>query len=180
MDYDLKYALANMVAVVLGCEPQSNHLWYHLFGQKSLFGTYLTGFLYNRVVGSSGFHYDCGVELTHDGKFGRTTYAGRWNYNIDFLYFLLLVNFGSFCVALLTQQDANSSISGPLISHWLPVRQYCVSQLRTAWMHLKTTLKLSREKQNFFVMNCLKSFYKVRECFYIKLCNTIIIVLTGV
>ena len=160
-DADLRYAVANMVAVILGCNPRSNHLWYHLFEQQPLYNTYLTGFMYDRTV--RGLHYDCGVELTHEGQLGRVVYAGRWHYNLHFLYFMLFVNFGSFCVALLTQPEAKRNIHGPLISAWQPVRHYCVSQLRTLWVHIQTNLKLSKEEPSFLIMSCFKRFYEV--CF---------------
>ena len=34
-----------MVAVVLACEPRSNHLWYHMFAADGLSGSYMTGFM---------------------------------------------------------------------------------------------------------------------------------------
>ena len=44
-DIDLCHCLANLVGVVLGCQPQSNHLWYHLFSPNELKNTYMTGFM---------------------------------------------------------------------------------------------------------------------------------------
>ena len=44
-DEDLCHCLANLVGVVLGCQPQSCHLWYHLFSPDELKGTYMTGFM---------------------------------------------------------------------------------------------------------------------------------------
>ena len=37
--------MANLVAVIIGCQPQSNHLWYHLFSPHELKDTYMTGFM---------------------------------------------------------------------------------------------------------------------------------------
>ena len=42
---ELRHALANMVAAVLACPPQSNHLWYHLFAANELNGTHMTAFM---------------------------------------------------------------------------------------------------------------------------------------
>ena len=162
-DAYLMYALANMVAVILGCEPGSNHLWYHLFDQQPIWNTYITGFMYDKTMGR-GYHYDCGVELTYDGQFGRPTYekhATRGTYDLHSLYHLMWLNFGSFCMALLTQPEAQENISGKLISDWQPVRHYCVAQLRKIWAHMITNIKLSQEELSFLFMASMKKFYKV-------------------
>lgn len=44
-DTDLCHSLANLVAVIIGCQPQSTHLWYHMFAADQLKGTYMTGFM---------------------------------------------------------------------------------------------------------------------------------------
>lgn len=44
-DLDLRYSLANLVAMIVGSPSQSNHLWYHLFAPQELKKTYLTGYL---------------------------------------------------------------------------------------------------------------------------------------
>ena len=44
-DIDLCHSLANLVAVIVGTQPQSNHLWYHLFSPDELVDTYMTGFM---------------------------------------------------------------------------------------------------------------------------------------
>jgi hypothetical protein len=44
-DLDLRYSLANMVAVIVGSPPRSNHLWYHLFAPQELKHTFMIGFL---------------------------------------------------------------------------------------------------------------------------------------
>ena len=47
-DVALRRALANMIAAVLGCPPQSNHLWYHVFAADELKNSYMTGFMVSR------------------------------------------------------------------------------------------------------------------------------------
>ena len=42
---ELRRALANLVAVVLGSPQESNHLWYHMFKPEALEMTYMTGFM---------------------------------------------------------------------------------------------------------------------------------------
>ena len=44
-DRDLRYSLANLVAVIVGSPSGSNHLWYHLFSPEKLSATFMTGFL---------------------------------------------------------------------------------------------------------------------------------------
>ncbi len=64
------------------------------------------------------------------------------------------------CVFVL-QPDADNIIHGPLISEWLSLRHYCVSQLRTIWMHMRNNLGISEEQRSFLVMRCCKRFYEV-------------------
>ena len=62
-----------------------------------------------------GLLYDCGCELTADGFWGRTDYEVRGQkgpLNLHSLYLLLWINFGSFCLSLLTQCDAQHAIKG--------------------------------------------------------------------
>ena len=42
--------MANMVAVVLACEPCSNHLWYHMFAANELSGSHMTGFMVSPII----------------------------------------------------------------------------------------------------------------------------------
>ena len=119
---------------------------------------------YNFTLGYCGYHYDCGVELSPEGWFGRPDYekhATRGTYTLHSLYLLLWANFGAFCIALLTQPEAEAAIHGAIISKWLSVRQYCVSQLHTIWMHMRNNLDLSDEERSFLVMRCTKRLYEV-------------------
>lgn len=42
---DLRAALVYMVAIILGCRPQSTHLWYDVFAPDELVNTFLPGFM---------------------------------------------------------------------------------------------------------------------------------------
>lgn len=44
-DLDLRHALANLMAVILGSPSRSNHLWFHMFAADRLQNTYMTGFM---------------------------------------------------------------------------------------------------------------------------------------
>ena len=119
---------------------------------------------YNFTIGHGGYRYDCGVELSADGEYGRQEYvkhAERGTYTLHSLYLLLWANFGTLCMALLTQPKAQAAIQGPIISSWLSVRHYCVSQLRTIWAHIQNNLSLLDEERSFLVMSCTKRLYEV-------------------
>ena len=119
---------------------------------------------YNFEIGRGGYCYDCGVELSADGQYGRQKYvkhATRGTYTLHSLYFLLWANFGTLCMALLTQPEAKAAIHGPIISEWQSVKHYCVSQLRTIWTHMQNNLSLLDEERSFLVMCCTKRLYEV-------------------
>ena len=71
-DIDLRHSLANLVGAVLGCPPNSNHLWYHLFHPEELPGTYMTGFMvlygYQKTLWPAFIH----VLLTHTHDYHST------------------------------------------------------------------------------------------------------------
>lgn len=50
---DMRNALAHLIAVVLGCPPQSSHLWYHMFAPEDLANSYITGFMVSLNAGIS-------------------------------------------------------------------------------------------------------------------------------
>lgn len=108
--------------------------------------------------------YDCGVELSVDGDYGRSDYlqCGEGNsVTLHSRYLLLWANFGAFCMALLTQPGAQEAISGRVISSWQPLRHYCLSQLHTVWIHMRNNLHLSLEEQSFFVMRSMQRLIQV-------------------
>ena len=115
-----------------------------------------------------GLLYDCGVELSPEGQFGRQDYkkhACRGTYTLHSLYLLLWANFGCFCVTLLTQPDSDQRIHGKIISEWLSLRHYCVSQLKTLWLHLRNNLGLTDEQRAFFVMRAMDRLWQVGSAY---------------
>ena len=58
--------------------------------------------------------YDCGYNLTADGEYrwAHTAQAHRGALNLHSLHLLLWVNFGAFCLSLLTQPGAQDVIKG--------------------------------------------------------------------
>jgi len=115
--------------------------------------------------------YDCGVELSPDGTYGRPDYlhhATRGTLSLQSLYLLLWANFGAFCMALITQPDAQEKISGPVISSWQHIRHYCVSQLRSVWWHMNNNLQMSTEELSFFIMKCMQTMIEVTHAVVIQ------------
>ena len=88
-------------------------------------------------------------------------HACRGTYTLHSLYLLLWANFGTFCMALLTQPDAEEKIHGHIISINLSLRNYCVSQLKMLWKHIRDNLGLSEEQRSFFVMDAMTKIYEV-------------------
>ena len=126
--------------------------------------TYMCKYQYNAKIDQDDLLYDCGVELSSEGLFGRQDYmkhATRGMYTLHSLYLLLWANFGAFCMSLLTQPEAEAAIHGHIISKRLSVQQYCVSKLRTVWKHMRKNLGLSDEERSFLVMCCTKKLYEV-------------------
>ena len=126
---------------------------------------------YDSTIHHDGLLYDCGVELSSNGQFGRQDYkkhACRGTYTLHSLYLLLWANFSAFCLALLTQPDADKHIHGPIISEKFSVRHYCVSQLRILWMHLLNNLGLSEEQRSFFTMRAMNRLREVSPKHCIK------------
>ena len=74
---------------------------------------------------------------------------------------MLWSNFCGFCIALLTQEDAELKLSGKLISEEEPIRQYCVTQMYTMWNLLKEGLNITEEERLLLVRGCLNNLLEV-------------------
>ena len=53
-DVQLRHALANLIALAFSLPHRSTHLWYFLFGQSELEGTFLPGFMVRSSFEHSG------------------------------------------------------------------------------------------------------------------------------
>jgi hypothetical protein len=93
--------------------------------------------------------YDCGVELSITGGYGRATYYRRPPLNA--LYHLLFVNFAALTVSLFTQPNGYELLEMKVFSPTLPIRNYCVAMLRMLWYHLHQTMKMSVEEASLLV-----------------------------
>ncbi len=121
---------------------------------------------HDATVHRGGLMYDDGVELTPDGHFGRQAYkkhASRGTYTLHSLYLLLWANFGSFCMALLTQPNSDQRIRGRIISERVSLRHFCVSQLKDLWKHIQNNLGLSDEQRSFFIMRAMTKLLRVSD-----------------
>ena len=108
--------------------------------------------------------YGYGTELSLEGQFAHKDYAQhacRGTYTLHSLYLLLWANFGAFCMALLTQPGKEDPIHSIVISKTIPIRHYCISQVKALWKHMCSSIGLSEEKRAFFVTQALHRLYKV-------------------
>lgn len=104
-------------------------------------------------------YYDCGVELTIAGDYGRSYYSKDVPLRTEYL--LLLISFSAFVVNLYTQPDEESRIHGKVISPKLPVRNYCTKQLFISWHHLQQSMNMSVEEVALLVTTSLEKFIEV-------------------
>ena len=109
---------------------------------------------------SGPWHYDCGVELTSEGDYGRTYYKRRISLHSQYL--LLFVNFSAFCVSLYTQKGVTEKLSGPVITPTLSIRHYCLGQLQTLWSHIQVNLNITLEEASHLIMRTLLRFLQVQ------------------
>lgn len=108
------------------------------------------------------YHYDCGLQFHTDGRPASKSRSGiLHNTSLNALYVLLLANFGSFCMSLLTQPDMKQQLLGPIISDFLPLRSYCIAQVKMHWLFLQNLMNLTEEERSFFVVQIMMKFRQV-------------------
>ncbi len=113
---------------------------------------------------SKDMSYDCGVELSPDGQYGRPDYLERADHgplSLHSFYLVLWANLSSLCMSLITApQGLTDSVC--IIS---PENQnqsgFCLQQLRDVWRLMRENMKLSLEEQSFFVMRCMHKLLDV-------------------
>lgn len=108
-----------------------------------------------------GLQYNNCVELSPSGLYGQQDYANRGTLTLHSLYLLLWANFGTFCISLLTQQKAEEHLHGSILSKDIPIRNYCISQLQTVWLHIKNNLNISDEQRSCLVIQAMWNLYEV-------------------
>lgn len=101
--------------------------------------------------------YNFGVQLkSKSGIYAKYSYlkhATRGSLNLHSLHLLLWTNFSAFCVSLVTRQNADLQLRS-LFSDDLPVRSYCISQLRSLWTNMRKSLHALDEELVFLVQRC--------------------------
>ena len=118
---------------------------------------------YNSKV-SSEWTYDCGVELTKSGMYGRPDYfshATRGTLGLNSLYLLLWANFGAFSLGLLTQVQGQEKIISLMPGKANQIRHYCHSQLQCLWKFMSINLHLNVEERSYFVMTAMLKLLEV-------------------
>ena len=119
---------------------------------------------YDIPVGYGGIFYDTGAQLSSEGFFSQLSHlkhSTRGTLSLQSLYLLLWANFGACCVGLLVDPGAISRMSGKIFSETLPIRQFCMSQLKTMWDHLSSTLGISVEERSLLISHSMWNFLKV-------------------
>ena len=113
---------------------------------------------------TSAHKYDCGVELSQEGLYGRPDYRFRAEKNFLSLhswYFLLWANFGAFCIGLISQQNAHEKIRKVLSDHHSDVRHVCVAQMRNFWLHMNMAHGYTAEEMMLFTQRAMTLHIKV-------------------
>ena len=105
-----------------------------------------------------------GEGTSDDEKYRCATYL-KWmamgSLNIDSVSLLHLLNFGAFCIGLLTQPEAEQHMRGRILPHNLPLRNFCTSKLRDTWRHMQSNLCMAEEEVLFLILKCLYCFLQV-------------------
>ena len=76
---------------------------------------------------------------------------------------MLWTNFGSFCLALLTQENVTGKMKGHIISSSQPIRHYCLEQMEKMWSFLTKHLDLLGDEINTLFLISFKNILKVKH-----------------
>ncbi|KAI6653841.1 hypothetical protein LOD99_3343 [Oopsacas minuta] len=156
----LRNMLCNLIAVFMALPRETSHLSPLFLSPQSLYQTYMVSNLYPKPI-NQALKYDCGCELNEDGSYGRPDYYSfdRKSFTLHSFYLMTLMNFGALSVNIVTQPDALKSISGLLFSEWNQVGLYCLSQLRTIWLHMQLQWERTQEELGEFLTNCFFEYF---------------------
>ena len=50
---------------------------------------------------------------------------------------------------------------GRVLSDWMSIRHYCITQLRTVWLHMRTNMSIGNEERSFFIMSSMYRLFMV-------------------
>lgn len=152
----IRHCLVNAASVALALGKDS-HLYAHFFQPQMLENTWGTGSTEPHKITRNGVHYDCGCEFNADGKQKR---RGRILLTPNSLYVLYFLNYGGFCLSMLTN-NSEIYLKGPVLSDWQVVRKYCYAQIADCWTLLHLNLGMDSEEASFFITQCLEQMYQV-------------------
>ena len=110
-----------------------------------------------------GTFYNYGVQLKSGGIYAKHSYhmrATQGTLSLHSLYLLLWMNFSAFCVGLITHQYTEEQLR-MLLSDDLPVRSYCISQVRSLWSYMRNNLLALDEELAFLIQRCSNSLLQV-------------------
>ena len=81
---------------------------------------------------------------------------------------MLWANFGSFCLALLTQENVTGKMKGRIISSSQPIRHYCLEQMKKMWSFLTIHLDLLGDEINTLFLISFRNILKVKIISFIE------------
>ena len=156
----LRNILCNLIAVFIALPHNTSHLFPLFLEPQTLFKTYMVSNLYPKAV-SDTLKYDCGCELNEDGSYGRPDYYSfdRKSFTLHSFYLMTLMNFGALSVSLVTQPDTHKYLSSQIFSEWKEVGVYCLSQLRTVWLHMQLQWEQTQEELGEFLTLCFYEYF---------------------
>ena len=115
-------------------------------------------------MGQGDLFYNDGTQLTDTGFYSQMSYikhATRGNLSLQSTYLLLWASYGAFCVGLLVDDKAEENMCGHVFPEGFAVREYCVTQLKTMWGHLSSSLGISSEERSYLVSRSMWNLLKV-------------------
>ena len=156
----LRNILCNLIAVFIALPHDTSHLFPLFLEPQKLLNTYIVSNLYPKPI-SSALKYDCGCELNEDGSYGRPDYYSfdRKSFTLHSFYLMTLMNFGALSVSLVTQTDSHKHLNSKIFSEWKEVGVYCLSQLRTIWLHMQLQWEQTQEELGEFLTLCFYEYF---------------------
>ena len=156
----LRNILCNLIAVFIALPHDTSHLNPLFLEPQKLLNTYMVSNLYPKPI-SPSLRYDCGCELNEDGGYGRPDYYSfdRKSFTLHSFYLMTLMNFGALSVSLVTQPDTHKHLSSQIFSEWKEPGVYCLSQLRTIWLHMQLQWEQTQEELGEFLTLCFYEYF---------------------
>jgi len=82
--------------------------------------------------------------------------------NMDDPYYELTIMVHDKMVKVCSSQVLTSyTCAGRILSDWMSIRFYCMTQLRTVWLHMRTNMGLGDDERSFFIMRAMNTLFTV-------------------